>query len=64
MEEVFPLLVVGDESEAFVAHYTFDCSSRHRSSLPCARLLISSDTFSAELHEHRCCGFIFRAGMQ
>jgi hypothetical protein len=45
MEEVFLLLVVvRDESEPFVAHNAFDCSTRHLL-LTFRRWLVSSDHF-------------------
>jgi len=56
MEEVFLLLVVvRDESEAFVAYNAFDCSTRHPVLLTLRRWLVSSDIFSLSLHEHTCC---------
>ena len=56
MEEVFLLLVVvRDESEAFVANNAFDCSTRHPLLLTLRRWLVSSANFSAELHERPDC---------
>jgi len=64
MEEIFPLLVVvGDESEAFVAHYTFNCSGRHRSSSPFVRLAcLGRYPLPLSFANTPALGFIFRAG--
>ena len=55
MEEVFlVLVVVRDESETFVAHNTFDGSTRH-TLLTFRRWLVSSDQSPLSVHEHTCC---------
>jgi hypothetical protein len=64
MEEVFLLLVVvRDESEAFVAHNTFDRSTRHHL-LTFRRCLISSDYSLLNYTNTSAAPFIFCAGSQ